>query len=263
MATDITRRREAEQWQRIQAEKFEGNSRLISMGEMASSLAHELNQPLTAIANYCMGLSARIRTRVASQQPLNSDELLNALGKTAAQAERAGRVIRRIRDFVKRSEPEHRDCVISHVVADAVGLAEIESSRQGVKLKVDVAPNLPVVQADPALIEQVLLNLLKNATDAMRDNAAGDLTLSVRQRGDQIEFAISDTGPGIASDIHQKLFKPVFTAKAEGMGMGLNICRSIIEAHKGRLWVENNPGSGCTFKFLIPINGATPVAKAA
>lgn len=263
VATDITRRREAEQWQRLQAEKFEGNSRLISMGEMASSLAHELNQPLTAIANYCMGLSARIRTRVASGQALNSDELLDALNKTAAQADRAGRVIRRIREFVKRREPEHRDCIINNVVADAVGLAEIESVRQGVKLTVEVASGLPVVQADPVLIEQVLLNLLKNAADAVRESSQRELSLRVRQRGDQIEFAISDTGPGIASDIHAKLFEPFFTTKPEGMGMGLNICRSIIEAHKGRLWVENNPAGGCSFKFMIPITSAATIAKAA
>ncbi len=263
VATDITRRREAEQWQRVQAEKFEGNSRLISMGEMASSLAHELNQPLTAIANYCMGLSARIRTRVANQQTLNSDELLDALGKTAAQAERAGRVIRRIRDFVKRSEPEHQNCLIANIVADAVGLSEIETSRQGVRLRLDLAPNLPVVQADPVLIEQVLLNLLKNATDAMRESTQRELVLGVVQRAGQIEFAIIDTGPGIAQEIHDKLFEPFFTTKADGMGMGLNICRSIIEAHRGRLWVENNPTGGCTFRFSIPINSAVPVAQAA
>ncbi len=263
VATDITRRREAEQWQRVQVEKYEGNSRLISMGEMASSLAHELNQPLTAIANYCMGLSARIRTGLAKQQALNTDELLDVLGKTAAQAERAGRVIRRIRDFVKRSEPEHRNCLIANIVADAVGLAEIESSRQGVRLSVEVAPNLPVVQADPVLIEQVLLNLLKNATEAMRDIAPRELKLGVVQRASYIEFSISDTGPGIAQEIKEKLFEPFFTTKPEGMGMGLNICRSIIEAHKGRLWVENNRQRGCTFRFSIPINSAVPVARAA
>lgn len=254
LASDITRRREAEELQRIQAAKYEGNARLITMGEMASSLAHELNQPLTAIANYCMGLAARVKSRQAAGHAPDADELLLALGKTAAQAERAGHIIRRIRNFVKRSEPDQRNCDLSAVVADAIGLAEIESSRQGVRLRVNVQSNLPTVRADPVLLEQVLLNLLKNAVEAMRDSPRRELEVSVVHRGRQIEVAVSDTGTGIDAQTRDKLFEPFYTTKRDGMGMGLNICRSIIEAHQGRLWVQDNTSAGCTFCFTLPVD---------
>ncbi len=152
------------------------------MGEMASSLAHELNQPLTAIANYCMGLSARVRSKLALGQAPDAQEMLEMLRKTAAQAERAGKVIRRIREFVKRSEPERRPCDVSAIVADAVGLAEIDAQRLGVAIDVRSDANLPVLNADPILIEQVLLNLMKNGIDAMRDATHRTLELRICPR---------------------------------------------------------------------------------
>jgi signal transduction histidine kinase len=236
------------------------------MGEMASSLAHELNQPLTAIANYCMGLSARIRTRVTAGQQLDAPELLEMLGKTAAQAERAGMVIRRIREFVKRSEPERRPCEVDEIVADAIGLAEIDAQRLGVRIQVDLAPGLPTLNVDPILIEQVLLNLAKNGIDAMRNAPGPVLRISVRTMDGAIDFSVADTGPGLTPEARAKLFEPFFTTKAEGMGMGLNICRSIIESHQGRLWAETNEWGGCTFRFTLPLGSAgasTRVARAA
>jgi PAS domain S-box-containing protein len=263
VATDVNRRRDAEDQHRQQGEKLQRTSRLVTMGEMASSLAHELNQPLTAIANYCMGLSARVRAKLAAGQAPDSTELLEMLGKTAAQAERAGKVIRRIRDFVKRSEPERRICDVRMIVADAVGLAEIDAQRLRVRLQVTLSPDLPELNADPILIEQVLLNLLKNGVEAMRASSRRDLTLRVFRRGDAVEFMVADSGSGMSEEVRDRLFEPFYTTKAEGMGMGLNICRSIVESHQGRLWVEDNPGGGCVFHFTLPLTGEDRLAQAA
>ena len=261
VATDVTRRREAEERQREQAEKLQQTSRLVTMGEMASSLAHELNQPLTAIANYCNGLSARVRIQIEQGQAIDHNVLLGALDKTAAQAERAGQVIRRIRQFVKRSEPERRVCDLDAIVAEAVGLAEIDAKRQSVRIRLDLAAELPTLHADPILIEQVLLNLMKNGIDAMRHATRRELHLQVRLNGAHFEFTVTDYGQGISPENREKVFESFYTTKAEGMGIGLNICRSIVESHQGRLWVEANPEGGCIFRFTLPV--AQPVAQAA
>ena len=264
VATDVTRRHEIEEQQREQDRKLQRTSRLVTMGEMASSLAHELNQPLTAIANYCMGLSARIRARAGAGLPMESDELLEPLAKTAAQAARAGEVIRRIRNFVKRSEPERRRCEVAAIVADAVGLAEIDARRLGIQIVTELAPELPPLYVDPILIEQVLLNLLKNGIEAMRDVPPGrprEVRLAVGLADGHAEFRVTDHGNGLARDAQQRLFEPFFTTKAEGMGIGLNICRSIVESHKGRLWAETTAGGGCSFRFTLPV--VTEVAAVA
>jgi PAS domain S-box-containing protein len=256
VATDVTRRHEIEEQQREQDRKLQRTSRLVTMGEMASSLAHELNQPLTAIANYCMGLSARIRARDGAGQPMAADELLEPLAKTAAQAARAGEVIRRIRNFVKRSEPERRRCEIPAIVADAVGLAEIDARRLGIQIVTDLPAELPPLYVDPILIEQVLLNLLKNGIEAMRDaplDRPREVRLAVEVGAGHAGFSVTDHGNGLARDAQLRLFEPFFTTKAEGMGIGLNICRSIVESHKGRLWAETPAGGGCSFRFTLPV----------
>ena len=264
VATDVSRRHEIEEQQREQDRKLQRTSRLVTMGEMASSIAHELNQPLTAIANYCMGLSARIRARSGAGDPIDAEELLEPLAKTAAQAARAGQVIRRIREFVKRSEPERRRCEVTQIVADAVGLAEIDAHRLGIQIATVLPPDLPPLYLDPILIEQVLLNLLKNGVEAMRDLPPGRppvVTLAVELRAGHAEFSVTDQGNGLARDAQLRLFEPFFTTKAEGMGMGLNICRSIVESHKGRLWAEMPAGGGCSFRFTVPLV-AEPAAVA-
>ncbi len=267
VATDITARKEAEQLARQQEEKVQLTSRLITMGEMASSLAHELNQPLTAIANYSMGSVARVRTSIEAGTPCDPHELLQILQKTTAQAERAGKIIRRIREFVKRSEPHRQRCSIREIVDDAVGFAEIETSKQRIAIRTLMSTSADEIDADPILIEQVLLNLLKNGAEAMVQSAphtgeVRELLLRVQDLGSHVEFAVTDSGPGIAPGLQEKLFEPFFSTKSEGMGMGLNICRSIIEFHHGRLWVENNrvdnnPVPGCTFRFTLPTIAST------
>ena len=269
VATDITARMETQERARKQEEKVQLTSRLITMGEMASSLAHELNQPLTAIANYSMGTVARVRSAIAGGPPTDPTELLAMLQKTSSQAERAGNIIRRIREFVKRSEPRKRHCRIRAIVDDAVGFAEIDAAKKRIAIRTRVPDDIADIDADAILIEQVLLNLLKNAAEAMSDaptriGFVREVIVDVRDvpaeadgadgrtRGGYVEFAIIDCGAGIAAEVRDKLFEPFYSTKPEGMGMGLNICRSIVEFHHGRLWATANANGGTTFRFTLP-----------
>ncbi len=260
IATDITARRMAEEQSEVQAERAQASSRLITMGEMASSVAHELNQPLTAINNYCNGMVSRIK---ASQ--ITQDELLGALEKTARQAHRAGQIIQRIRSFVKRSEPNRTIASVSTMVSEAVELAEIELRRRNVKLAQYVAPGMPSVMVDPILIEQVLLNLLKNAAEsidsAQRPTAQRLVKLRVAplqiEGKSVVEFKVIDSGAGIPPDVMARLYEAFYSTKAEGMGIGLSLCRSIVESHMGRMKAENLYNGeviiGCCFTFWIPM----------
>jgi PAS domain S-box-containing protein len=253
VATDVTARHLAEEMSRSQQEKVQLTSRLITMGEMASSLAHELNQPLTAIANYSMGTVARVKSGNASPELI-----LPALEKASEQAQRAGAIIRRIREFVKRSEPNRSTADVRAIVEDAVGFAEIEAKRRSVTVNTRLPERIEPVFVDAILIEQVLLNLLKNGIDAMRDIPEGQrqLNLHVEDRGSEVEFAVADRGHGVPAALKSKLFEPFFSTKRDGMGMGLNICRTIIEFHHGRLSVEDNPGGGAIFRFSLPRGAA-------
>lgn len=245
VARDITERRQHEETSRIQQEKIQITSRLTTMGEMASSLAHELNQPLTAIANYSMGIVAMVK---AGNTDMNT--ILPALEKTAAQAQRAGKIISRIREFVKRSEPRRQALQLQTVIDNAVSLAEIHSRKHRVAIAINIPNNLPDVLADPILIEQVLLNLLKNGLEAMDQSAIDTLLLQVSVHDNQIEVAVIDHGHGLTDP--ERLFEPFFSTKSEGLGMGLNICRTIIESHHGRLWATSNPEGGTIFRFTLP-----------
>ncbi|CAN5128711.1 hypothetical protein BH09PSE6_BH09PSE6_32110 [soil metagenome] len=262
IATDITDRKQADEMSRQQQEKVALTSRLITMGEMASSLAHELNQPLTAITNYAMGTVARIKSSVARGEAPVAAELLPALEKTSAQAERAGAIIRRIREFVKRSEPDRRATDIRLVLEDALGLVEFDATRRGLSIELNVESDLPSVDIDRILIEQVLINLIRNGLEAMAGGGRRALTVKVGLVPGYMAIDVVDRGTGIAIDVLDRLFEPFYSTKAEGMGMGLNICRTIIEFHQGRLWAENNLDevgelSGCTFHVRLPLSRST------
>ncbi|MDT8998655.1 PAS domain S-box protein [Paucibacter sp. APW11] len=266
IATDITARRHAEMLAAQQAEKAQVTSRLMTMGEMASSVAHELNQPLTAITNYCNGMVSRVRN-----DAIQKDDLLAALEKTAKQAQRAGQIIHRIRNFVKRSEPQRQASSAHSIVEDAVELAGIELRRRNVAIHTYVAQRLPTLMVDPILIEQVLMNLLKNAAEAI-DNAG--LPVSRRhielrvvpkhtpELGGNIEFSVTDMGPGLPTEVIERMYEAFFSTKADGMGIGLGLCRSIVESHQGRIRAENlyNGPSivGCRFAFTIPVDIPRP-----
>ena len=264
IATDITARRNAEEQAAMQAERAQAASRLITMGEMASSVAHELNQPLTAILNYCNGLVSRIRSRQIAE-----DDVLAALDKTARQAHRAGQIIQRIRSFVKRSEPNRSPSDINVMVNEALELAEIELRRRNVRMSHYVAARLPQLMVDPILIEQVLVNLLRNAAEAIEQahrppgRRSVELRVIPRLVDEQqvVEFSVLDSGQGLAPEVMERLYEAFFSTKAEGMGIGLNLCRSIVESHHGRMQAENiyngNEVAGCRFSFWIPVSGAT------
>jgi PAS domain S-box-containing protein len=264
IATDITPRRLAEEQSAAQAERAQSASRLITMGEMASSVAHELNQPLTAINNYCNGMVSRIRGG-----QMREDDLLAALDKTARQAQRAGQIIQRIRSFVKRSEPNRALSDVAPMVSEAVELADIELRRRNVRLSHYVAARLPRLLVDPILIEQVLVNLLKNAAEsienAQRPTARRSVELRVvpRELDGQpvVEFSVLDSGAGLAPEVMDRLYEAFFSTKPEGMGIGLNLCRSIVESHQGRMEAANLYNGeeivGCRFSFWIPVSDAT------
>ncbi|KQR55594.1 PAS domain S-box protein [Acidovorax sp. Leaf160] len=260
IATDITPRRQAEEQAARQAERAQSVSRLITMGEMASSVAHELNQPLTAISNYCSGMVSRIQNG-----QITEEALLSALQKTAHQAQRAGQIIQRIRAFVKRSEPNRALADVPGMVGEAVELADIELRRHNVRLSHYVAARLPKVMADTILIEQVLVNLMKNGAEsiahAQRPPSRRSVELRVVPRNvegrDVIEFSVQDTGKGLAPEVLEHLFEAFYSTKQEGMGMGLNLCRSIVESHQGRMQAENiyngTDIAGCRFSFWLPL----------
>ena len=260
IASDITARRQAEEQARAQAERAQSASRLITMGEMASSVAHELNQPLTAISNYCSGMVSRIKAN-----NLSEEDLLKALEKTAHQAQRAGQIIQRIRSFVKRSEPNRTEADVATMVAEAVELAGIEMRRRQVRLSQVVASPLPAVHVDPILIEQVLVNLMRNAAEsidiAQRPLTRRDVELKVLPRKEEeqdvIEFSVTDSGRGLQPEVMERLYEAFFSTKSEGMGIGLNLCRSIVESHQGRMKAENlynaDEITGCRFSFWIPV----------
>ncbi|HJW50700.1 MAG TPA: ATP-binding protein [Burkholderiaceae bacterium] len=248
IATDVSDRKATEEIVRQQQEKVQLTSRLMTMGEMASSLAHELNQPLTAISNYSLGTVSRLRDgNVAAV------ELLPALEKTAGQAQRAGNIIRRIREFVKRAEPRRRPTPVTRIVEDAIGFAEIEAAKKQIAIRTCMPPDLPALDVDPILVEQLLLNLLKNSIDAMDGAVTRHIDLVVQQVDDMAEFAVIDHGCGVPPEHRASLFQPFFSTKSDGMGMGLNICRSIVEFHQGRLTLEDNPGGGTVFRFTLPL----------
>ena len=268
IATDITPRRKAEELAAQQAERAQTASRLITMGEMASSVAHELNQPLTAISNYCTGMISRIRN-----QQIGQEDLLWALDKTAHQAQRAGQIIQRIRSFVKRSEPNRTPSEVMSIVSEAIELAEIELRRRHVRLSHYVAARLPHLMVDPILIEQVLINLMKNAAESI-DNAnrpadRRQVELRVvprRHEGEEVvEFSVTDSGKGLPPETLDRLYEAFFSTKAEGMGIGLNLCRSIIESHAGRIEAQNLYNAdeiiGCRFSFWIPVHAAALTEK--
>ncbi|MCB5363151.1 PAS domain S-box protein [Pusillimonas sp. CC-YST705] len=245
VARDITERREHEEESRVQQEKIQLTSRLTTMGEMASSLAHELNQPLTAIANYNMAASAMIKS--GNAQP---EVLLEALEKGARQAERAGKIISRIREFVKRSEPRRQQVPLTQIMDNAIAFADIDARKRQIGIDASMPSPVPQVMADPILIEQVLLNLLKNGIEAMENSEYRTLHVEATEQDNQIQIAVIDRGHGLQNP--ERLFEPFYSTKSEGLGMGLNICRTIIESHHGRLWATANPEGGTIFRFTLP-----------
>ncbi|UCV02195.1 PAS domain-containing sensor histidine kinase [Dechloromonas denitrificans] len=253
---DVTERNRAEEFARMQHEQLQFTSRLVTMGEMASTLAHELNQPLAAIASYntgCLNLLDRPACDVREIRP--------ALEKIGVQAQRAGKIIRRVHDFVRKSEPKRAPCALGEVIEDCLGFVEPDARKRRIRIECTI-PGLPPIPADRLMLEQVLLNLIRNGMEAMAATPEADrvLHIATETTDSELRISVSDQGCGIAPEIRDKLFTAFFTTKPEGMGVGLSICRSIIEFHRGRLWAEDNThsptGSGTIFAFTLPLEAA-------
>ncbi len=256
---DITERKQARERARQQEEKLAATARLVTMGEMASALAHELNQPLAAIAGYTTGcLNVLGAADAAGDAAALRARLEEALTKAAQQAQRAGQIIRRVHEFVRQRAPTRVPVRLNATVEEAVGFAEAEARTRQVRLAVSYAEPDPELQADPVLLQQVLLNLLRNGMDAMAATPAPArrLEVAVTRAGPAVTVAVADRGCGLTPEVRQQMFQPFFTTKAGGMGMGLHICRSIMETHGGRVWAEDNPGGGTVVSFSLPLEAA-------
>jgi signal transduction histidine kinase len=252
VATEVTERRETElethQHGRMERERA---ARLIMLGEMASTLAHELNQPLAAIANYNRGSLRQLRSGA-----WKVEELRDALDKCAQQAERAGRIIHRVRDLVRRRAPHRAACRLQNIVHDVRALLTADLAAAHVRFTADIDEALPAVHADRELIEQALTNLCRNAIDAMRATPAHARALTVRARvraGGDVEIEVCDTGCGVPPEVAANRFELFYTTREEGCGIGLHLCRSVLELHQSRLAVRSNPGGGAVFSFVLPI----------
>jgi two-component system sensor kinase FixL len=245
---DLTERQRTEaRLQELQSELVH-MSRLTAMGEMASTLAHELNQPLSAIANYMKGS----RRLLESSRDERSATLRDAMDRASDQALRAGQIIRRLRDFVARGESEHRVESVKKLVEEASALALVGAKDQGVRVRFEFDPKADLVLADKVQVQQVLLNLMRNAIEAMEASQRRELVVSTSAvEQDLIAISVADTGPGISPEVMSQLFQPFFTTKRHGMGVGLSISRTIVEAHGGRVEIRPNPGGGTIFRFTL------------
>lgn len=266
---DISEQRRVEELSRASQERLQATARLATVGEMASLLSHELNQPLAAISSYATG-SLNLLTSGSGAAPPPADLQL-ALRRIAEQAERAGKVIKSVHDFIRRRE-QTREAVAPRDLIDAVmPLVTLQARKLGVRVETRIEPGLPPVLCDPTMVEQVLLNLARNAMQAMDEAgvARPSLLLQVRRAasGDGaakgwLAFSVADQGPGIPPQVRERLFTPFFTTKAEGMGLGLSMCRTVIEQHGGSLAYEPNEPRGTIFRFTLPTGAAEPAPAA-
>ena len=248
---DVTERKHAEEsMQKLQAE-LTHVSRVSTMGEMAAGFAHELNQPLAAIANYTQGTLRRYRSGA-----IDMEDFARVLELVVEQTHRAGDIIRKIRQFVRKEEPERGEINVNAAIREAIGLVQNEVLQCNAVIELDLEEALPSVSADSVQLQQVVLNLARNGLEAMRDMVDGERLLVIRTASGgaaRVEIIVEDSGPGVPSNIQKRLFDPFFTTKNEGMGMGLSICQSIIEGHGGSLSVDEEKKDGAAFRIVLPV----------
>lgn len=250
---DITQQQQVELRLRDLQSELAHVGRVSEMGTLASSLAHELNQPLTAIANYCEGARELLRGELG---PETVATLSEALEQATVESVRAGEIMRRMRDFLRHGQTEHRREHVTRLIAEANALALVGSREHGMEVQVSLDPQANQVFVDRVQVEQVLVNLIRNAIDAMTHSSVRALTISSRPGPKGfVTISIEDTGTGISKDLAPQLFQPFITSKEAGMGVGLSICRTIVEAHGGRIWFEPGEERGTVFRFTLPTAG--------
>ena len=248
---DMAERRKAETQLQQSQNELAHALRVTTVGEMAGSLAHELNQPLCSIATYADTCLDILKSGISG-----NPDILSALAEIAANAERAGYIVRHIKEFIRKSEPKRTTVDLNEILKNSLKLVESERSRREVTLELTLADQLPPIQADPVQIEQVLLNLIQNAMDAVDGREAGHrkiFVLTTLEPENKIGVLVKDTGPGLSPEAREHLFEPFFTTKTEGLGMGLPICRSIIENHGGKIRIGSSSGMGTVFQFTLPV----------
>ena len=248
-AQEIVTKAHEEQLQRHRTELAHA-ARLSMMGEMAASLAHELNQPLHAVTNYASGSLMPLR-----KSPQRDQQLLTALEQIGEEANRAAGIVRRVRRFVQKRAPQFSEVSVNHLVEEVVFLNKAELEQRHIEIVTELAENLPAVMGDPVQIEQVIMNLVRNGLEAMEETPEENRLLGIkttRQGDETIQVEVCDRGKGIGDEDLEKVCEPFFTTKPEGMGMGLAISRSIVQNHGGRLGLSTNQDQGCTFHFTLP-----------
>lgn len=251
VALDITRRKQDDAEVQKRQLELQHLGRVSTLGMMSSEIAHELNQPLAAILNYANGCSLRLRSHDA-----DCDEIHEIITEIRDEAERAGQIIRRIRGFVRRQTPQQLSTDLAEIVREATALAMATIARGEMTLQLDLADDLPLVYVDRLQITQVLVNLVRNAVDAIRavPNQTGTITVTTRRHDARtVAVSVHDTGPGFTAQTAAQLFEPFVTSKRDGLGLGLSISRSIVEAHGGTLTATNDAPHGTTFRFTLPL----------
>jgi PAS domain S-box-containing protein len=249
---DITEHRQAEEQARRHQMELTHVARLSTMGEMATGIAHELNQPLSAIANFTRGCLRRL-----GSDNMDPTDLIGPLEEVCDQAERASAILRHVRDFARKSELQMKPLDINHIVHTVVKFTDLEARQHGAIVRLNLDVELPRVQVDAIMIEQVICNMVRNAFEAMADAKSQRREVTICTRpfgGDAIEIEVGDTGPGIDGAVIDQVFDQFFTTKPEGIGMGLSISRSIIESHGGRVRAESGKDGGTTFRFTVPLS---------
>lgn len=245
---DLTSRKNAERELATLQAELSHFARVSEMTQMGSTLAHELNQPLTAIVNYLQASRRLLQNHPGAAPP----RIEEAIDKAVAQADRAGQIIRRLREFVRKRDPERQEEDLNTVVQEALALALVGVKTTGVISQVSLDAAMPAAHIDKVQIQQVVLNLVRNAVEAMAQSPRRVLTVATEDQSGEAVVRVTDTGSGMAPEVVERLFEPFLTTKVTGMGIGLSICRSIIEAHGGRIWAVPNPDGGTIFSFSIP-----------
>jgi len=251
---DVTKRKKAEEQLRRTRTELEHTSRLVTAGEMASGIAHELNQPLCAILNY-----ANVALRAVKTKGFEQDKLAEILEDIASQTDRAGKIIRRLRSLVKKSEPKQSLVNVNEIIEEVIKLDQAEALEQGIEVLTELADDIQSVMADDIQVQQVVLNLVRNGFEAMTQTPREDRRLTIRTTAldsGRIEVAVCDSGKGLSGDTAERMFDSFYSTRDDGLGVGLSLCRSIIEAHGGKIWAEPNADCGATVRFTLPVKGA-------